>query len=298
MKKFLLSTSIMMVSIPMFAQVENPVTAEEIEETDIIIEETGSSIDDIINIQQQLTSNSTESKHFESVWSRKGFFNISYNSAKLEPKSNYPTGMGTNVGNFSNDWGLGIQTGRNYNLLKKPIANIVTINLDYLPLDLNVNHYKKNGSDYLFNSGVKTSDGYYYLPWNSEKYEYNYGMSLGPSVTLAPFTKLDINQLHFLKFNVYYHIGYHISLLQFKTNKSEDQSPNTYESIMDKATKLSFGHGLTNCVGFNASWKFIGIGYEMRWATLSYFSLDKKNFGSQKYKFNAPTGRVYLQFRF
>lgn len=272
----------------------------EVEEEEFVEEDVYSSpstsIDDIIKIQQQLTANVSEEKHFESVWSRKGYFNISYNSAKLEPKQDILTGYGTEkVGTFKSDWGVGLQYGRNYNILKKAIANIVMINIDYTPLDLNVNHYKletptsaPNGSD---------NDGKYYLPWNSEKFEYNYGMNVGPSVTLAPFTKINnLRGLHFLKFNVYYHIGYHVSLLQYKIKKDETFPGVTYDAMKD-ALKLAFGHGLTSAVGFNVSWKAIGVGYEVRWASLKYQSLDTNNFGKGKYKFDAPTSRVFLEIR-
>ena len=75
-------------------------------------------------------------------------------------------------------------------------------------------------------------------------------MNVGPSVTLAPFVKLTNPEIQFLK--------------------------------------LSFGHGLTNAIGFNISWKAIGLGYESRWTSASYQSLDKEIFGKTKYKFKAP----------
>lgn len=279
-----------------------PVPVEEVEEEveEVYVGAQGSSIDDIINTYGNLTANMFTEKHFQSVWGRKGYFNISYNNAKLEPKESYKTGMGNNVvENMKCAWGVGIQYGRNYNL-HKPIANIVTINLDYTPLDLNANYYKAEESTHLFNSSEQYTDkkdnSVMYLPWNTEKWEFNYGMNLGPSLTFAPFTHMKVKGLHFLKFNVYYHIGYHVSLLMFKPKENQDASAATWSS-MDKASKLSFGHGLTNAVGFNVSWKAIGVGYEVRWASLEYMALDKENFGSDKYKFKAPTARVFLEIR-
>ena len=271
-------------------------------EEEVFVGSSSSSLDDIINIQQQITVNMSEEKHFQSVWSKKGYFNISYNMAKLEPKEVIHTGLGTDVPNLKCDWGVGLQYGRNYSLLKHPIANIVMINLDYTPLDLNVNHYKKAEGKYLYNSAEKNGDKFY-LPWNVEKFEYNYGMNLGPSITVAPFTKLNVKGLHFIKLNIYYHIGYHVSLLQFNAKDDQDANPDHSNNsaspfkTMKESLKLAFGHWLTNCVGANLSWKAIGVGYEVRWASLKYMSLDKKNFGSDKYKFNAPTARVYLDIR-
>lgn len=267
-------------------------TEEEVEEVDM----EGESIEDIINTQGQITANVSTEKHFQSIWSRKGYFNISFNFAKLNPKEKYKTELNDPIENFTSNWGLGIQYGRNYNLLKNPISNMMMINIDFTPLDLNVNHYKKENAKYLFNSSSKTSDGYFYLPWNTEKIEYNYGMNVGPSVTLAPFINLANPEIRFLKFNVYYHIGYHVSLIQYRPQQANDANESSFGNI-DDALKLSFGHGLTNAIGFNISWKAIGLGYESRWTSASYQSLDKEIFGKTKYKFKAPTNRIYLDIR-
>lgn len=282
-----------------------PVEPGPVEEEEVIEEEEvyvgSSSLDDIINTQGRITQNVSTEKHFESVWSRKGYFNISYNSARLEPKATYNVvynnGKYVALENMKSDWGAGIQWGRNYSILRSPIANMVMINIDYTPLDFNANHYKKAEGQYLFDSSDK-QDNSLELPWNAEKFEFDYGMNVGPSITLAPFTKLNnLNGLHFLKFNVYYHIGYHVSLLYFMPKKEQDKTPSTFDDINSVASKLCFGHGLTNAVGFNVSWKAIGIGYEMRWANLDYKSFNTGDFGKTTYKFKAPTSRVYLDLR-
>ena len=279
-----------------------PVEEEEVEEVEEEIYVGSSSLDDIINTQGRITQNVSTEKHFQSVWSRKGYFNISYNSAKLEPKETYNVmynnGNYVALENMKSDWGVGLQYGRNYGILKHPIANIIMINIDYTPLDFNANHYKKADlKGKLFDSS-DDSKGYLELPWNAEKFEFNYGMNVGPSITLAPFTKINgVRGLHFLKFNVYYHIGYHVSLLYFMPKKADDASESTFGNINTVASKLCFGHGLTNAVGFNVSWKAIGVGYEVRWANLDYKSFNTGDFGKTTYKFKAPTGRVYLNIR-
>ena len=268
---------------------------EAVEEPDY----SSTSLEEIISIQQKLTDSNAQQRHFQSVWSRKGFFNISFNSVSLNSKKALSTGLESNIESFKSNWGVGIQYGRNYSLLKNPIINMLMVNLDYCPLDLNISHFKRGSGNYLYNSELTVGEDKFYLPWTVEKFQYDYGMSLGPSLTIAPFTKLNISELHFLKFNVYYHIGYHISLLQFKTKDNEDANTTNSKNKnnMSEALKLNFGHGLTNCIGFNVSWKAIGIGYEMRWASLQYQSLDKENFGSDKYKFSTPTSRVFLEIR-
>ena len=146
---------------------------------------------------------------------------------------------------------------------------------------------------------------YYYTPWNLEKYELNYGMALGPSLTMAPFTMLNAKGLHYVKLNVYYHIGYHASMLMMLKNdladkNREDADADNYKSTdHEKANtlKLDWGHGLISSFGFNVTWKFIGIGYEHRSGSVRYQSVATSDYGSERYKFKTSTSRVYLQFR-
>lgn len=266
-------------------------------------------INDIINVQQELTSFTAKEKHFGKVWSYRGYFNISYNNSTLSPKEPILTGVpnlnGGYVPEFKTDWGVSLQRGRNYRLHKKAIANVAQFNIDYTWIDLNFNHFKAEGSKDLYDSSQKTTykddDSEvecYYTPWNLEKYEANYGMSIGPSLTLAPFTYINVPALHFLKFNIYYHIGYHVSVLYMINDKEADanQEGGDYKTMADNL-KLDLGHGIINSFGVNMSWKAIGIGYEHRTGKLKYQSLTTSDFGKDKYDFNSTTNRVYIQIR-
>lgn len=288
--------------------------------------EGSASIDEIINMQQAVTETNLSGKHFEQVWGRKSFLNINYNTSTLDPKETtfpknsgrdnipYVETGGSSVPNggrapkYESDWGASLVYGRNYNLHKKPIVNILFINLDYTPLDLNANHYKAlNNGVNIYNSddtyalnGKSTSQSgtYNYVPWNYEKYEFNYGMTLGPSLTIAPFTYTNIKALHFIKVNAYYHIGYHVSLLLMKNSDRGDMAERgANKNKVANSAKLEFGHGLIQSFGFNVSWKSIGVGYEVRTGGLKYLSIDSENFGKTQYKFDALTSRVYLQIR-
>jgi len=260
-------------------------------------------IDDIVKTQQDITVRNYQDSHFRNVWSRKSYFNIGYTSSTLSPKQDVPSGMGdgTLVSDFKSSWGVSLKGGTNYALHKKPIANILQFNIDYNYLDLNVNHYNAENGDKLYTTAVKTPGGKYFIPWNLEKYEFNYGMSVGPSVTLAPFTSIDAKGLHFLKFNVYFHIGYHVSLLNIKSNVDADANTAAEKGSQDDRirdmVKLSLGHGLTTSFGFSVSWKTIGVGYEHRSASLKYKTLDTSNFDDEKYKFSNSTNRIFIQFR-
>ena len=229
-------------STAVFAQVENEDDKVSIDWSEDTTEIT--TIKDIIKVQQQVTSRNATEQHFADVWGRRGYFNFSYNNTKLTPKDNdYPNGQGGFVNEMKSDWGASIQYGRSYRLHKKPIANVATFNIDYTGIDLNVNHFKAEGEgkydsrDRHAGEGDKKSDSFYTLPWNMEKYEVNYGMSLGPSLTLAPFNLLNGNGLHYIKFNVFYHIGYNVSMIYSPNDKKLDVNQSGADGYDDASYK-------------------------------------------------------------
>ena len=186
-------------------------------------------INDIIKMQQEVTSMNFRDSHYRKVWGRKSYLNVAYNNTTLTPDGVVETGVAYNEGNapeYKSNWGLSLQVGRNYALHKRPIANILQFNFDYTFIDLNVNHFKaENDGKDLYDSRAilpGTTD-MFYTPWNLEKYDINYGMAVGPSVTVAPFTHTNYAGLHHLKFNVYFHIGYQAALLYMKKDMDEKQ---------------------------------------------------------------------------
>ena len=273
-------------------------------------------INDIIRMQQDVTNKKFAESHYRDVWSRKGYFNISYNSTTLTPDQSIPTGVGGNVvPEFKSDWGVSLNIGRSYALHKSPIANMLQFNFDFSYIDLNVNHFKQEGDGNLYDSrSILNYDGkeYYYTPWNLEKYDLNYGMSVGPSISIAPFTSTNVSALHHIKLNAFFHVGYHVSLLYMTndeeadinpTKKREDVQTETqaleYERYekMSKGLKFDLGHGLITSFGFSITWKFIGLGYERRSGSLKYQSLSTDDYSKQKYEFKSSTNRVFIQFR-
>lgn len=263
-------------------------------------------ISDIIEMQEIVSKSNSTGQHFSNVWGRKSFFNFGYNfSGSMNPKGTIPmpddyftelTPSGTvipeNVPDFKADWGLMLQLGHNYTLHKGAIANMVQINLDYTYIDLNMAHYK--AEPYAKYYSTANYDKYddedvKGLPWAAEKYDLTYGMSLGPSITLAPFTMLNIRQLHYLKFNVYYHVGYNVGLLVMN-QKSENDGKKS-------SSQLSWGHGLSQSIGFSVSWKSIGLGFESRKYTPTFKAIANDVDGS-KSKFKDSFGRIYLTIRY
>lgn len=272
-------------------------------------------ITDIIAVQEQVTSQNSTDAHFGSVWSRSSYFNLGYNtSMTMSPKEDYVAGLTETemVEPFESDWGLSLTLGHNYRLHKKPIANTLMFNLDFSYINLHVNHFKavqENEKDKVFDSNLKheyydpderESHNYNYLPWNMDKYEFNYSMELGPSVTLAPFNYVNVKGLHYLKFNIYYHLGYELSMVVIGNNKKLDANTteNANHKEMNSSSKLIWGHGLTSTFGLSFSWKSIGFGWETRKCSPDYQSLQKELFGNFKYKFSDTTNRIYLQIRY
>lgn len=124
------------------------------------------------------------------------------------------------------------------------------------------------------------------------------------SLTIAPFVSVSQKELHYLKFQLYYHIGYHVSFLYMPNDKSADMNdadPDDeeykYKQEMADNFKMDWGHGLINSFGLNVSWKFIGIGYEYRTANLKYKAINTGQYGDDKYEFSNSISRVYLQLR-
>jgi hypothetical protein len=270
------------------------------------------SVSDIVKMQQEVLSNKQAGKHFQNVWKRRSFFNMSWTESKMKCEDK-------TIGEFKSDWGVTLQSGTNYRLHKKPIAKMINIALDYSWLNLNVNHIKDadhEDGEFLYNSTDKNvvpgesgkTDEYYVYPWKLEKYEANYGMTLGPSITIAPFVPLGVKQLDYLKIQAYYHIGYSASFL-YTLNKEEfDKNQTTnitgdnrdaYEAYttMKDNLKLQWGHGMTSTFGFNIFWKRVGIGYERTTGTFKYKNFNTKDFGKFKTKFTNEYSRIYLTIR-
>lgn len=305
MSKRLIFLMASLFTVSAYAQIEDEKIAD-IDWTEDSTEVT--TIQDIVKQQQIVSLNNSAERHFSDVWGRRSYINFAYNTATLSPKGTVRTGINNGtVKDMSSDWGVSFQYGRSYRLHKLPISNILQFCIDFTGIDLNVNHFKSVGDKPLYDSRqieIK-DDGYnYYTPWNMEKYDFNYGMSVGPSLTIAPFVSVSQKELHYLKFQLYYHIGYHVSFLYMPNDKSADMNdadPDDeeykYKQEMADNFKMDWGHGLINSFGLNVSWKFIGIGYEYRTANLKYKAINTGQYGDDKYEFSNSISRVYLQLR-
>lgn len=309
MKKKLLA--ILAISFPLTAFATQETSAgsalseEEVQDSLDVI-----TIDDIIKEQQETTTRNSIARHYSDVWARRSYFNLSFNKSHLQPKGDFQTGIGDNImGDVRSNWGISLQYGRNYRLHKKPIGNVLQFYIDYTGIDLSFSHYETAGDGkniydssklYTVSDEDGSTDSYYYIPWNLEKYEGSYGMSIGPSMTLAPFTYTNSNGLHYLKFNMYFRIGYQASILYMVNDKSADVNQgkgSTGYKEMGENLKMNWGHGVLTSFGFSMTWKAIGIGYEHRVAHNRYKSFSPSDFGDDTYKFKTSTNRIYISFR-
>ena len=273
------------------------------------------SITDILNMRQSISTMNDRQSHFAKVWGNRTFLNISYTNERLLPTEGIGIYTGVDeekVEEFKSDWGISLKWGHNYQLHKRPIANIVSINMDFVWTDINVAHFKAKGNEDLYDSSSTFTkedeqgnlNRHYYLPWNLEKYDFNYGMAVGPSITVAPFTTINSRGLHYIKLNFYYHIGYSASLLLMKNDKGKADK-NTSESgelyrqhDLLKGSQLALGWGLIQSFGFNIGWNFVCVGYEYRKSMMKFQAIDTNRFSNRREDFKSMNSRFYLQFRF
>lgn len=312
-RKILLLTSLLALSLCSFAQTE----ATEADRQNYDPEENLNNVvtvNKLIQDHQVATSSNYAEKHFEQVWKHRTYLNLNYSTGVLTPiseikdKNETPgvhTGTGMAPKNYKSSWGVALKNGSNARLHKKPIANIFQFNLDVNWIDLGVNHYnaESNGkgiySSEKANTTTNTNWSYSkaesckYTPWNVEKYDISYGFTLGPSLTLAPFNYVNSKGLHFVKFNIYYHIGYNISLMMMRCTPEGDITSQDKENN----TVMDYGHGLCKTFGMNLSWKSIGLGYETKNSTYKYKPITG-GYGDDASKFKSTSSRLYLQFRF
>ena len=257
-------------------------------------------IKDIIVMQEMVNTRNATDAHIANVWSRKSFFNPGFVSSKLSSRESVPLNPTTSKDlDFKSKWGAMIELGHSYTLHKGAIANMLQINLDYTFIDLTVNHYKEDTPIYdefiRKSDGDATQDSYNnegdFLPWGADKYDLTYGMSLGPSITVAPFTMMNSTALHFIKLNAYFHVGYNLGILLMDHKDDADK----------KGLSLDYpvwGHGKSLSFGLNLSWKYIGIGWETRATDLKYKALSPGDYGDSTYKFKNSSSRIYLSIKY
>ena len=264
------------------------------------------SVDDIIKEQTSQSQASHTDSYYKKVWGRNTFFNISMNSTKFEskelPTANTDGTLGKIPGKFDNTL-LGLQWGHTYNFHKKPIGQVLFIGLDYSWLDFNLSKFDSSnlpGFNFDKITDVDVTDVRYPLPWNHKMWMADYGMSLGPSLTLYPFTSLGKKGTDEIRLQLYFHVGYTFSGAIINDVEDVDELGSYSSTATDPKTKteVAWGHGLFTSFGFNLTWKFVGLGYEVRNASNMKYKSVNSDFKTGDTKFEQTINRFYLQFRF
>lgn len=263
---------------------ENNPTPEESTDSSTV-----TSLADIIGAQSNLQSRADNYSHYKKIWGMNTFFNLSYNTTKFDSKELPTSANGKYADEYDNSVGFGMQWGHFYNFHKKPIGTVLFIGLDYTWLDLNANHFSASNKPiaYEFANDNKTFN----MPWYNEKWTFDYGMSLGPSLTFYPFTSLGKKGTDNIRIQFYYHVGYSVALASInKVPKGADPTKTS--------TQMAFGQGFWTSFGMNLSWNLIGVGYEWRSGSSYKFNSIDSDFKTGNVKFKQNTNRLYLQFRF
>ncbi len=259
---------------------------------------------------QDKEADRSEKEYSAAVWKRKKYFNIGYTTQKMQNSDN-PEKL-----DVKSQFGVNIDWGRTYYLHKGAIGGVMKIGLDWSWLNLAFAKYKSGNGIHITLPSMGGTDQDPSTDYNSESSEVEYsqytdtdyeadvdlgiysvhaGMSIGPSVTVAPFYNIGKGFQHILA-RTYFHVTPSYSAIIVSQNGSTD----VY-------------HGYTTFCnwGINIAYKAISIGYEYRWGkskfnTITFDEGDDnegegsapslKNSDKQSIKFGAST--VYVRFNF
>lgn len=284
-------------------------------------------LNDIIAMQESVFEKKYRSKFISGVFERRKFFTVSYANTTLSGKNlmiyNPETAkMEKQNAKYKSEWGVAIKRSHIIALHKKPLADMVSLGLEFSALDISANYFKK-ADDFAFDSRLTFEEGKknnsstsiytdkkHYMPWGSDMYTFSYGMHLGPSVTLAPFAKQRNPGLAHIRLQTYFTLGYRASLmwlqeadendLNYIENKDNSNwnrsSEQKYFENVSNSSKLLWSHGLVTNWGIRLNWKGIGLGYEIASGSYKYKSTEKKIFGKAKYKFSEKSHRISLSY--
>lgn len=222
---------------------------------------------------------------------RRKYFNIGYAWEKLEAVD-FPS-------EEESEWAAYLVWGKTFYLHKKPIANMLKIGLDFTWTDINFAKYEidqlvEETTDYM---GM-TFTGYTHQEANM--YRMDYGMHLGPSVTVNPVSALCVN--------AYFRYAPTFAMSMTKNNGSWD---------------MGYGYASLFVTGAAVSYKAISIGCEYRFGStkMNVLSIDPDDMqldniedvsgiggigdvlgeifsSTEKTKYKLKDLRLYISFRF
>lgn len=200
-------------------------------------------VDSLTQVVEELSnkvSDKEEESLQKSIWNdRAKYMNIGFVKQTLTSKDNDVK--------YKSSAGLSLTWGRTYYLHKKPILNMIKIGLDWSWIDFTYVKYSDveekyeseyDGPDYGWNVDFSGEED---LDFGCHQLEY--GMQLGPSIT--------VNPVHHLKISTYFHF-----------------QPSGSVMLLDDEVYYGFVPFFN--FGAAVAWKAISIGVEGRWGGTKY----------------------------
>lgn len=230
----------------------------------------------VADLNEQMQS-VKDAERNEAVWkNRAKYFNIGFSSQKLSPVD-APAAYG-DAAELKSDLGVALVWGRTYYLHKKPLARMIKFGIDFSWMDIN---YAKYSLPEYAEGGTSGWAGESGDELSLSAHQLEYGMQVGPSVT--------INPVDHLKAGVYFRYVPSASLM-----------------VLEDEVNANFASFFT--AGGAVSYKLISIGVEGRWGRANYknFALadeledamDGDVIQTSKSKWKTGGVRVYVSFRF
>lgn len=258
-------------------------------------QETVDSLAAVVNALTAQVAQAEEDRTSEKIWRRKKYFYLGIGGTSLEMET--PEGL---IAPYKSQASFGLTFGKTFYLHKKPLAGLVKFGLDWTWMDLSYARYKK-GSGFDMN-GLLGNLGDYedwddWDDWDDEDedlsdrlnvgmHQLEYGMGIGPSVTVTPFRPLGIDALNYVKVSAFFH-----------------WQPSYSAVINSEDGETNLNHGYCNFFkfGLGLSWKVLTIGYEHRWGSAKYNSQifdDNELNSGDKMNHKTTNNRFVIGFRF
>lgn len=245
------------------------------------------SLQRIVNELSSQVQQAKEADRNEAIWKRRAkYFNIGYvsqTSKPIDPGFEYRSNLGVSL-----VW------GKTFYLHKKPLARMIKFGIDFSWMDINYAKYTdwQSTNNWMPEDDPTTGDSFDdYVEsdtggkLNLGAHQLEYGLQVGPSVT--------INPVDHLKISAYFRLV-----------------PSASVVMLDDNVNVNYATFYT--AGGAVSWRVISLGVEGRWGRANYknFSLSEDMFDSDfeggmsdvvqsgKSKRKTSAVRVYLSFRF
>lgn len=213
--------------------------AQVVDSTDVDSDKVDSLTQVVKSLSSQISDAEDEDLQ-EEIWkNRAKYMNIGFVKQTLTSKDNDVK--------YKSNAGMSLTWGKTYYLHKKPIMNMIKIGLDWSWIDFTYVKYSEVEENY--EGEYVDSDDFWDVDFSDEGeldlgcHQLEYGMQLGPSIT--------VNPIHHLKVSTYFHF-----------------QPSGSVILLDDEVYYGFVPFFN--FGAAVAWKAISIGVEGRWGATKY----------------------------